>query len=108
MELAIKANDKKEKKHWKETVPKYLHDFSDIFEEKDFKELPPHRPWDHAIKLLPGFEHRLDCKISPLSLDEQGQLDEFLEEQLNTGWIRASKSPMASPVFFIKKKDRKL
>jgi hypothetical protein len=57
MELAIKANDKKEKKHWKETMPEYLHDFSDVFEEKDFKELPPHRFWDHTIELLPGSEH---------------------------------------------------
>jgi hypothetical protein len=108
MELAIKANNKKEKKHWKETVLEYLHDFSDIFKEKDFKELPQHRSWDHTIELLPRSEHRLDCKIYPLSLDEQGQLDEFLEEQLCTGWIRASKSPMASPFFFIKKKDGKL
>ena len=36
--------------------------------------------------------------------DEQRQLDEFLEENLQTGRIRPSKSPMASPVFFIKKK----
>ena len=36
--------------------------------------------------------------------DEQKQLDEFLEENLRTGRIQPSKSPMASPVFFIKKK----
>jgi hypothetical protein len=108
MELAIKANEKKEKKPWREVVPEYLHDFADVFEKTDFNELPPHQSWDHAIEILPGSEHRLDCKIYPLSLDEQGQLDEFLEEQLRTGWIQASKSPMASPFFFIKKKDGKL
>jgi len=36
---------------------------------------------------------------------EQKELDQFLKENLETGWIRPSKSPMASPVFFIKKKD---
>lgn len=36
---------------------------------------------------------------------EQKELDDFLEENLSSGWIRPSKSPMASPVFFIKKKD---
>ena len=53
-ELAIKAHDKKPKKHWKESVPEYLHDFPDVFEKDDFNELPPHRPWDHAIELLAG------------------------------------------------------
>ena len=57
MELAIKPNEKKEKKPWREAVPKYLHDFTDIFEKTDFDELPPHRSWDHAIELIPGSEH---------------------------------------------------
>jgi len=33
------------------------------------------------------------------------ELDAFLEENLHTGQIRPSKSPIAAPVFFIKKKD---
>ena len=72
-----------------------------------FDELPPRRPWDHAIKLIPGAKP-LDCKIYPLSRDEQTQLEEFLKENLDTHWIRPSKSPMASPFFFVKKKDGKL
>ena len=43
-----------------------------------------------------------------MSPKEQRQLDEFLDENLCTGRIRPSKSPMASPVFFIKKKDGSL
>jgi len=39
---------------------------------------------------------------------EQKELDSFLEENLLTGQIRPSKSPMAAPVFFIKKKDGSL
>jgi len=39
---------------------------------------------------------------------EQKELDAFLEENLRTGRIRPSKSPMAVPVFFIKKKDGSL
>jgi len=35
-------------------------------------------------------------------------LDAFLEENLHTGRIRPSKSPIAAPVFFIKKKDGSL
>ena len=39
---------------------------------------------------------------------EQRELNEFLEENLCTSWICSLKSPMASPVFFVKKKDSKL
>ena len=107
-ELAIKEHDRREQRHWKEIVPEEYHEYEDVFTKKDFDELPPHRPWDHAIELLPGTEQRLDCKIYPLSRDEQEQLDEFLEEQLRTGRIRPSQSPMASPFFFVKKKDGRL
>ena len=47
----------------------------------------------------------VDCKIYPLNPMEQKQLDEFPKEQLDTGRIQPSKSPMASPFFFVKKKD---
>jgi hypothetical protein len=72
-----------------------------------FDQLPPRRPWDHAIELTPGAK-MVDCKIYPLNPSEQKQLDEFLKEQLETGRIQPSKSPMASPFFFVKKKDRTL
>ena len=40
--------------------------------------------------------------------EEQKALDDFLEENLRMGRIRPSISPMASPFFFVKKKDGKL
>jgi hypothetical protein len=107
-----RMSEQTEVKHQKEAeqkgLPDYLKDYQDVFEEKDFDELPPSRPWDHAIELLPNAEQKLNCKIYPLSVDEQQQLQEFLEENLRTGRIRPSKSPMASPFFFVKKKDGKL
>jgi len=39
---------------------------------------------------------------------KQKQLDDFLKENLKSLHICPSKLPMASPVFFIKKKDRSL
>ena len=50
----------------------------------------------------------MNCKIYPLTLDEQKALDEFLMDNLQTRSIRPSNSPMASPFFFVKKKDGKL
>ena len=43
-----------------------------------------------------------------LSENEQKELDEFLEENLQTGRIKESKSAMTSLFFFVKKKDGKL
>ena len=39
-----------------------------------------------------------------MSITEQKELDAFLKENLDSGRICPSKSPMASPVFFVKKK----
>jgi len=49
-----------------------------------------------------------DCKVYPLSIKEQKELDCFLDEHLKTGDIRPSKSPYAAPFFFVKKKDSSL
>ena len=43
-----------------------------------------------------------------LTLEEQTELDKFLKENLDKGYIRLSQSPMASPFFFVTKKDGKL
>ena len=85
-------------------VPDYLREFDDVFSKESFDVLPESKPWDHAIELVPG-EKPGGCKVYPLSPSEQKELDAFIHENLQSGRIRPSKSPMASPVFFIKKKD---
>jgi hypothetical protein len=89
---------------FRDTVPDHLHDFEDVFAKESFDTLPDRKQWDHAIELVPGAEPS-SCKVYPLAPNEQAELDEFIKENLATGRIRPSKSPMASPVFFIKKKD---
>ncbi|GLB43850.1 putative chromo (CHRromatin Organisation MOdifier) domain containing protein [Lyophyllum shimeji] len=94
-------------KDFRDVVPDYLHDFEDVFSKAAFDELPERKHWDHAIELEPGSTPS-SCKVYPLAPNEQAELDAFLEENLKSGRIRPSKSPMASPVFFIKKKDGSL
>jgi hypothetical protein len=65
------------------------------------------RPWDHAIDLTPGFKP-VNCKTYPLSPQEQEHLKGFIDENLHTRRIIPSFSLMASPFFFVKKKDGKL
>jgi hypothetical protein len=94
-------------KDWKDIVPPQYHSYKDIFTQKDFDKLSERRPWDHAIELTPGYK-ATNCKTYPLSQQEQKDLQEFIDENLRTGRIHPSKSPMASPFFFVKKKDGKL
>ena len=47
-------------------------------------------------------------KVYQLTQDEQKALLDFVKEQLAKGYIQPSKSPYATPFFFIKKKDGKL
>ena len=54
-----------------------------------------------------GFKPKL-FKNYNLTLAEQLKLDNFLREKLEKGYIRPSESPMASPSFFVSKKDGKL
>jgi len=84
--------------------PNCVRGFESVFAKKDFDILLEHRQWDHAIELIPGSEPK-SSKVYPLSPVEQKELDTFLEENLHTRQIHPSKSPMAAPVFFIKKKD---
>jgi len=94
---------------WKEPfiLPDYIRKFKSVFAKENFDILPEHRQWDHAIELILGSKSKLS-KVYPLSLVEQKELDSFLEENLHTRRICPSKSPMAAPVFFIKKKDGSL
>ena len=101
---AFAKNSPKDKRNFHEMVPEHLHEYEDIFSKASFDSLPDRRPWDHAIELV-AQANPSNCKVYPLAPKEQDELDEFLRENLATGRIRPSKSPMASPVFFIKKKD---
>jgi hypothetical protein len=91
----------------KDPIPDYVKIFGQVFSEEGFAKLPNRKPWDHAIELVPGAQPKR-CKVYPISVTEQSELDHFLTENLETGRICQSKSPMASPMFFIKKKDGSL
>jgi hypothetical protein len=108
-ELAIKELDKNAPpKTFEELVPSAYHDYRDIFDKAGFDKLPDHQPWDHAIDLEPDAPKSLPGRIYSLTREEEKEQDAFLDEHLTTGRIRPSKSPIASPFFFRKKKDGRL
>ena len=89
-----------------EMVPQRFHKYLKVFEKKDSERMPTRKAWDHAIDLREGFVPKKD-KIYLLSRVEREEVQEFVKNQLKKGYIRLSKSPQTSLVFFVPKKDGK-
>ena len=74
---------KEYKRHWR------------VFSEEEAHQSPPSRPWDHAIELKEGMPKAIDCKVYPTTLTEDEALKNFIQEQLEKGYISKSKLPYA-------------
>jgi transposase InsO family protein len=107
-ELAAHAGKEKRERTFEEIVPREYRQHAKVFSEVESERLPDHKSYDHAIDLKPETPETLRSKVYPMPLNEQGELDRFLDDNLRKGYIVPSKSPIASPVFFIKKKDGRL
>ena len=107
-EIAIEARKNKVEKPLDELLPAYALEFRSVFEKKAADRFPPSTPWDHAIELKKEFDvhkRRTWSKIYPLSVTEQEELRKFIDENMAKGFIRESSSSLASPFFFVSKKD---
>ncbi|KAK3506309.1 hypothetical protein QTP70_001709 [Hemibagrus guttatus] len=85
-------------------IPACYSHFWDVFCPKKASKLPPHRPWDCAIDLIPG-EPVPKGRIYSLTLPEEKAMEEYIKEALAQGYICPSTSPAASSFFFVAKKD---
>jgi len=68
--------------------------------------MPMRKVWDHAINLKEMFKPQKE-RIYSLSKDEKKEVQNFMKDQLRKKYIRPSKSPQTSLVFFVGKKDGK-
>lgn len=91
--------------NWLETIPpQFRHFASTVFSDESAKKLPPHRAGiDCQIDIKEG-ETLSTSKIYDMSKDQLDTLKAIIDEQLSKGFIRPSKSPASSPVFFVKDK----
>jgi len=87
-----------------EMVPKKFLKWRKVFGKVESERMPTRKIWDHAIDLKETFKPRKG-RIYPLSKNEREEVQNFMEDQLRKGYIRPSKSPQTSPVFFVGKKD---
>ncbi len=88
-------------------LPPEYHDFADVFSASESEKLAPHRPYDLKIDLENGAVPP-PGPIYSLSQLELKALREFLDKNINNGFIRQSTSPHGAPVLFVKKKSGEL
>ncbi|KAL0198369.1 hypothetical protein M9458_006909, partial [Cirrhinus mrigala] len=88
----------------REAIPVQYRDLVEVFSRRSAARLPPHRPYDLAIDLVPGAVPPRGHLYS-LSAKEQLAMEEYVAEGLRAGTIRPSSSPAAAGFFFVKKRD---
>jgi hypothetical protein len=88
-------------------IPAQFRQYRSVFSEQASERLPQHQPWDHAIDLKPDTTMK-KCGVYRLTTAEMDALKLYIEDHLRKGYIQRSKSPVASPFFFVNKKDGKL
>lgn len=86
--------------------PEYL-DLKEVFNKARASSLPPHRPYDCAIELLPGSSPPRG-RLYSLSAPEKEVMNEYIQKSLAAGLIRPSSSPAGAGFFFVQKKDKTL
>ena len=88
-------------------VPSEYHKFADVFSKTKAEVLASHNSYDFKINLEEGAEPSIG-PIYSLLVSEQETLKEFIEENLNIGFIQPTSSLHSALVLFVKKKDGSL
>ena len=88
-------------------LPPQYAKYAKVFDEPKEGGLPPQRPFDHGIELKETFIPKV-AKSYPMNPKETEACKAFIDEHLKSSKIRKSRSPQASPFFFVQKKDGRL
>jgi len=88
-------------------VPEEYLDLKEVFSKSRAASLPPHRPYDCAIDLVPGSSPPKG-KLYSLSNPEREVMEKYISDSLAAGIIRPSSSPAGAGFFFVGKKDGSL
>ena len=75
-----------------------------MFRKVESERMPTRKVWDHAIDLKKMFKSQKG-RIYPLFKNKREEVQKFVDDQLRKRYIRPSKFPQTSLVFFVGKKD---
>jgi len=89
------------------TLPEEFKQHTALFSDEEAKKFPPSRPCDHKIELTAEAPAKFNCKTYPMSLKDQEEENQFIDENLEKGYIVPSKSPYGFSTFMVPKKDSK-
>lgn len=78
-----------------------------VFSTERALSLPPHRPYDCAIDLVPGAPLPVG-QLYNMSRPEQEAMEDYINSSRASGPIWPSSSPLGAGFFFVKKKDGSL
>ena len=70
-------------------LPEYAKQFEKVFSKQKAERFPPTRAYDHKIELKPGFIPKVG-KVLPISYLQRQALEEFIQENLEKGYIKPS------------------
>lgn len=87
-----------------DNVPPVYRSYSSIFHDNSVDKLPPHRSFDLSIDLVKDAIPKFS-PIYHLSQKETQILKSWIDENLEKGFIKPTKSPYGAPIFFVPKKD---
>jgi len=87
-----------------EIVSKQFHRWLKVFRKVKSERIPVRKVWDHAMDLNNSFKVS-KARVYPLSRNKKKEVQKFVNKHLKKGYIKSSKSPQTSSVFFVGKKD---
>jgi hypothetical protein len=103
-QMAEKAYDPT-KVNTEETIPPKFSRHKKVFSEREAARFPPPRPWDHKVKLTNDAPDKINRKIYPLLQKLTMELDKWIDNMTERGFISVSSSNYSMPTFTVAKKD---
>ncbi len=89
-------------------IPSQYQEFKDVFEKKNLNTLFKHQPYDCTIDFEKEEAQHPFRPIHNFSQDGLVAFCEYIDENLEKGFIRHSKSPTGALILFVKKKEGSL
>ncbi|XP_060539018.1 uncharacterized protein LOC132709560 [Pantherophis guttatus] len=85
-------------------IPREYQDLAGVFSEAECDILPPHRETDCAIEIIPGAKLPKP-KMYAMTPREMQEMRDYIDKNLQRGFIEPVKPRVAAPVMFKEKKD---